>query len=44
MVIKLIKIQLVDFVKKHKDMIKVISPSFFEMTVAMAFDYFATQR
>jgi len=33
-----------NFVKKHKDMIKVISPSFFEMTVAMAFDYFATQK
>lgn len=35
---------IIDFVKKHKDIIKVISPSFFEMTVAMAFDYFAAQR
>ena len=33
-----------NFIKKHKDMIKVVSPSFFEMTVAMAFDYFATQK
>ena len=35
---------IIDFVKKHKDIIKVISPSFFEMTVAMAFDYFASRR
>ncbi|OUT95581.1 MAG: hypothetical protein CBB92_11555 [Flammeovirgaceae bacterium TMED32] len=33
-----------NFVKKHKDIITVISPSFFEMTVAMAFDYFASQK
>ena len=44
MVIKLIKTAIRNFVKKHKDMIKVVSPSFFEMTVAMAFDYFATQK
>ena len=35
---------IIDFVKKYKDIIKVISPSFFEMTVAMAFDYFAAQK
>ena len=35
---------IIDFVKKHKDIIKVICPSFFEMTVAMAFDYFAAQK
>ncbi|MFZ5942393.1 MAG: bifunctional folylpolyglutamate synthase/dihydrofolate synthase [Bacteroidota bacterium] len=29
------------FVEDHRDMIRKISPSFFEMTVAMAFDYFA---
>jgi dihydrofolate synthase/folylpolyglutamate synthase len=29
------------FVEKHKDIIESLKPSFFEMTVAMAFNYFA---
>jgi len=33
----------VDFIAKHKQLIEEIQPSFFEITVAMAFDYFATQ-
>jgi dihydrofolate synthase/folylpolyglutamate synthase len=31
----------VAFVRKHRTIIEVIKPSFFEMTVAMAFNYFA---
>lgn len=31
----------VDFVEKHKDLIEKIKPSFFEITVVMAFEYFA---
>jgi dihydrofolate synthase/folylpolyglutamate synthase len=34
----------VDFVVKHATIIKELKPSFFEMTVAMAFDYFANQN
>ena len=34
----------VDFVKKHKRFLEEIKPSFFEMTVAMAFDHFAAQK
>ncbi len=34
----------IDFVKKTKDLCDQIQPSFFEITVAMAFDYFAQQR
>ncbi|MEZ5018216.1 MAG: folylpolyglutamate synthase/dihydrofolate synthase family protein [Flavipsychrobacter sp.] len=34
----------VDFVAKHKDIIEKIEPSFFEITVAMAFTYFAEQE
>jgi len=34
----------VDFVSRIKPEIERISPSFFEMTVAMAFDYFAIQQ
>lgn len=30
----------VEFVKRHKPIIEKLKPSFFEMTVAMAFDYF----
>jgi dihydrofolate synthase / folylpolyglutamate synthase len=33
--------EIISFVKSHKDIIKSLLPSFFEMTVAMAFDYFA---
>ncbi len=38
------EINVVDFVEKHSEIIKEIKPSFFEMTVAMAFDYFAQQQ
>jgi dihydrofolate synthase / folylpolyglutamate synthase len=32
------------FVEKHKSLIEKIQPSFFEVTVAMAFDYFAESK
>ncbi|AXE16883.1 bifunctional folylpolyglutamate synthase/dihydrofolate synthase [Runella rosea] len=34
----------VDFVEKHKRLIERIEPSFFEISVALAFDYFAQQN
>jgi len=34
----------VDFVENHKQVIKDIQPSFFEMTVAMAFEHFAKEQ
>lgn len=34
----------VEFVKKVKPVIEEMNPSFFEITVAMAFEYFATQK
>lgn len=34
----------VDFVEKHKNNFEKIQPSFFEMTVGLAFDYFASQK
>ena len=34
----------IDFVSKQKDFIEALKPSFFEMTVAMAFDSFAKQK
>ncbi len=34
----------VEFVEKHKDRFSEMKPSFFEMTVAMAFQYFAEQK
>ncbi|HLK30613.1 MAG TPA: folylpolyglutamate synthase/dihydrofolate synthase family protein [Puia sp.] len=34
----------IDFVEKIKPLIEEISPSFFEITVAMAFEYFAEQQ
>ena len=33
--------EVIDFVENHKEIIEKIEPSFFEMSVAMAFDYFA---
>jgi dihydrofolate synthase / folylpolyglutamate synthase len=36
--------EVVDFVEKIKPMIEAIKPSFFEMTVAMAFDHFAKEH
>lgn len=35
---------IVDFVANHQDLIERIQPSFFEISVALAFDYFAQQR
>lgn len=35
---------IVDFVANHQDLIERIQPSFFEISVALAFDYFARQR
>src|SRR5690606_17367727 len=34
----------IDYVNTQKDLIEDIQPSFFEVTVAMAFDYFAKQE
>ncbi|TLX76014.1 bifunctional folylpolyglutamate synthase/dihydrofolate synthase [Labilibacter sediminis] len=34
----------IDFVTDHQELIKDIKPSFFEMTVALAFNYFAEQK
>lgn len=34
----------VDFVKKHQNFFETISPSFFELTMSMAFDYFAQRQ
>jgi dihydrofolate synthase/folylpolyglutamate synthase len=34
---------IIDFVRKHKKIIETVHPSFFEITVFMAFDYFARQ-
>jgi dihydrofolate synthase/folylpolyglutamate synthase len=34
----------VSFIAKLKPQIEIINPSFFELTVAMAFEYFATQK
>lgn len=36
--------EVIDFVKEHKALFEEIEPSFFEVTVAMAFDYFAKQE
>ncbi len=33
-----------DFVTSHREIIQTVKPSFFEMTVAMAFDHFATNK
>ncbi|MFD2553691.1 bifunctional folylpolyglutamate synthase/dihydrofolate synthase [Sphingobacterium tabacisoli] len=34
----------VDYVNRQKELIEAVQPSFFEATVAMAFDYFATEQ
>jgi len=36
--------EVINFVEKHRKIIEEISPSFFELTVAMAFDYFARRN
>ncbi len=38
------KNEVVDWVSKHKSIFEKFSPSFFEMTVALAFDYFSRQQ
>ncbi|SFG73016.1 bifunctional folylpolyglutamate synthase/dihydrofolate synthase [Pedobacter insulae] len=38
------KSTVIDFVKTHKTLIHEIEPSFFEVTVGMAFDYFANEK
>jgi len=38
------KTEVVAFVKQHKKQIEQIEPSFFEVTVALAFNYFAKQK
>jgi dihydrofolate synthase/folylpolyglutamate synthase len=38
------KKEVIAFVKNHKRIIDTVKPSFFEMTVAMAFDHFARQQ
>jgi len=38
------KVFIIDFVEKIKPLIEEIEPSFFEITVAMAFQYFAKQK
>ena len=34
----------VDFVARHRDLIETVEPSFFEITVAMAFQFFAEEK
>src|SRR5690606_40377804 len=34
----------IEFVQTHKTFLEGLKPSFFEMTVAMAFDYFAREQ
>jgi dihydrofolate synthase/folylpolyglutamate synthase len=34
----------IEFVEKNRSVIESVKPSFFEMTVAMAFDFFATEK
>ncbi len=36
--------EVIDFVQEHKEAFETIKPSFFEMTVGMAFDYFAREK
>lgn len=37
------EVEVARFVRRHQDLIEAVEPSFFEVTVAMAFDYFARQ-
>lgn len=36
--------QVIDFVQLHRELIEQVRPSFFEVTVALAFDYFAKEN
>lgn len=38
------EVYLIDFIERTKPMVEKISPSFFELTMAMAFDYFALKK
>ena len=38
------EVEVMDFVNRNKKIIEQIEPSFFEMTVAMAFDFFSRQK
>jgi len=38
------RIDVINFIRKHSEFIERIRPSFFEMTVAMAFDHFAKEK
>ena len=38
------ELEVVDFVEKHRAIFEKIKPSFFEMTVALAFDYFSREK
>jgi len=38
------KKEVTGFIEKHRGLIESVKPSFFEMTVAMAFDYFAREK
>lgn len=38
------EIEVIDFVAKYKTLFEQVKPSFFEMTVALAFDYFAREK
>lgn len=38
------KAKVIDFVEAHKDFIKELRPSFFELSVALAFDFFAKEK
>jgi dihydrofolate synthase / folylpolyglutamate synthase len=38
------KEEVVNFIEKHKSVLESLEPSFFEMTVAMAFNYFAESK
>ena len=36
--------EVIDFIKQHRPIFEEVKPSFFEMTVALAFDYFSRQK
>jgi dihydrofolate synthase/folylpolyglutamate synthase len=38
------KLEVVRFVEEYKELLESVKPSFFEMTVAMAFDFFAREK
>ncbi|MGQ1908474.1 bifunctional folylpolyglutamate synthase/dihydrofolate synthase [Marinifilum sp. RC60d5] len=38
------ELEVVDFIQKHKSKFEVLHPSFFEMTVALAFEYFSKEK